>query len=446
MDLRPANPSATPITSGALNQENPKTDGRFVVWQARQANGNWDVWMKDLTGVAAAQALTTTSDQDEVNPAVDWPWIVYQSRALNNPGAPWQLTAHNLVTGQSTAVDAGPQDQLDPDVQAGRVVWQDHRDVGVGEIYFKNLETGERRRITTNSFGQYFPAISDHWIVWQDNRNGTVDIYGFDLLRNAEVRITATTENEAHPYLDGPWLLCEEDSLDTLFSNVRLINLPSLRAVPLTRSASLKSRPALAGGRAIWEDAANNATRIVAAELPAVQAVFQNQNAIPVTATMAADQQNAFNLLTLWHAQAGVQEIVHYTALVPQVTSESAVWANGQPSGDNFALVPGSFLWVRFDGSNVLDLGLTDGASINLAVGVNALSYTGFPSQFSAFKLLRQLGLNNVRGVRMLDAESGRWVVATVGNGQPLGEDFSIPNVAVLLLDMVAPVNQFKPE
>ena len=33
-----------------LSQENPRTDGRYVVWQGRQANGNWDVFLKDLAG------------------------------------------------------------------------------------------------------------------------------------------------------------------------------------------------------------------------------------------------------------------------------------------------------------------------------------------------------------------------------------------------------------
>ena len=109
-------------------------------------------------------------------------------RAAGNATAPWQLFATNLASGQSFLVWPSTQDQLDPDVQAGRVVWQDWRDVGPGEIYFANLETGDRQRITTNTFGQYHPAIYDNWIVWQDNRNIQVDLYGFDLLRNAEVR------------------------------------------------------------------------------------------------------------------------------------------------------------------------------------------------------------------------------------------------------------------
>ena len=446
LDLAQTNTAATAITSETLNQENPKTDGRYVVWQARQANGNWDVRLKELGSPNPAQPVTDTGDSDEVNPTIDWPWVVYQSKPTGNPDAPWQLRARNLATGQTADVYSGPQDQLDADVQAGRVVWQDHRDVGFGEIYFKNLETGEQRRITTNSFGQYFPAIFDRWIVWQDNRNGTVDIYGFDLLRNAEIRVTATPENEARPFLDGPWLVCEEDSLGALTANVRLVHLPSLRAVPLTRSISMKNRPALAAGQVLWLESAGNATRIVAAGLPAIQAVFQNQNAVPITDTLAAYQPNAFSLLTLWNAQAGVQEVVRYSSLVPQVVSESARWVAGQPTGDNFTLTPGSFVWVRFDDRRVLDLGLNSGSAVNLSAGVNVFSYTQFPSQFSAFKLLRQLGLGNARGVRMLDGESGRWVVASVQNGTLIGEDFPVPNVAVLLLDMAAPVNQFKPQ
>src|SRR5262249_62400503 len=36
------------LTSGMLAQENPRTDGRYGVWQGRQANGNWDVYVQDL--------------------------------------------------------------------------------------------------------------------------------------------------------------------------------------------------------------------------------------------------------------------------------------------------------------------------------------------------------------------------------------------------------------
>ena len=445
-DLHQVNSSIVQVTSGVLNQENAKTDGRYVVWQSRQVNGNWDIWLKDLTTSTPAQPVTSSPGVDEINPAIDWPWVVFQTRPTANAAAPWQLHAFNLSSGLPVEVDPGPLDQTDPNIQAGRVVWQDQRDVGQGEIYFKNLETGERRRITTNTFGQYFPDISDSWIVWQDNRNITVDIYGFDLRRKVEVRLTPTSENEARPFLDGPWLVCEEDSLGALTANIRLIHLPSLRSVPVTRTLTAKGRPALASGQAVWQETVNGQTRIVTAALPALQGVFQNQNAIPITPALAAYQKNAFNLLALWNAQASVQEVVHYSSLVPNLVSESARWVNGQAQGSNFALTPGSSVWVRFNDRRVLDLGIDTTSALNLQVGVNVINGTAFPSRYSAYQLMRQLGLSNVLGVRMLDANAGRWVVAAMENGHLVGEDFRIPNVAVVLVDLSASVNQFRPE
>lgn len=435
------------LTSTTLSQENPRTDGRYAVWQGRQASGNWEIYLKDLVAGTPVRQLTAFSSYDNVNPAVEWPWVAYQQRRqTGNPNSRWQILATNLLTGQVVRAGASTQDQLDPDLQAGRLVWQDWRDVGPGEIYFKHLETGDTRRITTNTFGQYHPAIHDNWIVWQDNRDGQVELYGFDLLRNSEVRLTNTPENETRPYLDGPWAVCLEDSLGPLTGNLRLLHLPTLRAVPLTRTLTAKDRPALVSGRAVWLDVSNNLARVQIADVPALQAVFQNRNAVAVTPAMATYQQNAHALLTLWHAQAGVQEITHYTALVPSVTSETVTWNGSAPSGPNFTLTPGSFLWIKFADSRVLDLGDNSAGPVNLAAGATVLSYAGFPSQYSAYRLLNQLGNANARAVRMLDSQSGRWLVAEVHNGRPVGVDFSVPRVAVVMLDLANAVNNFQPQ
>jgi len=433
------------LTTGILNQENAKTDGRHVVWQGRQTNGNWDIFLKDLQSGGPPVRIIDSPTRDEINPCVEWPWIVFQSRPSGNTGAPWQLRAYNALTGANTPVSPSTQDELEPDINGGRVVWQDFRNVGFGEIYFRNLDTGESRRITTNIFGQYSPVIYDHWIVWQDNRNGQVDLYGFDLLRNVEVRVTSTPEDEFRPYLDGPWALCLEDSLGVNQANLRVIHLPSLRAIPITRSVAAKERPALSGGRALWQETQNNLASIRVADLPALQGVFQNFNVVPVTPAMVSYQQNAHSLLRLWNEQAGVTAVTRYTALVPQLTAETARWTNGAPSGPNFPLVAGTFLWIQFDSRRVLDLGPAGSGVVNLSAGVNVFSYAQFPSQYTAYQLLNQLGSSNARAVRMLDSESGRWVAASFNNGRLVGNDFDIPKVAVLMLDLAAPVLNFRP-
>ena len=51
-----------------------------------------------------------------------------------------------------------------------------------------------------------------------------------------------------------------------------------------------------------------------------------------------------------------------------------------------------------------------------------------------------------VRAVRMLDSQAGQWKVAEILSGRPVGVDFDIPRVAVLMLDLVNPVSSFQPQ
>ena len=444
-DLTAAAPVIRPVSNSTLSQQNPKTDGRYVVWQAQQSDGDWDIYYSDLNGNLGPQPVTSTPNLDEVNPAIDWPWVVYQARSNATNNAPWQLFAYNLATSQTFSVSPSTQDELMPDVQAGRVVWQDWRHLGRGQIYSANLESGQVQRITTNTFGQYNPVIYNNWIVWQDNRNTEMDLYGFDLLRNAEVRLTSTAENESLPRINGPWVVCLEDSLGPQTGNGRLIHLPSLATIPVTHSTTLKTSMALAEGQAVWLETVTNQSRVLAAALPSLQPVFADHNAVVVTPAMVANAQNAFGLLSLWGTN-GVQALTTYSQLVPQVVSQTAMLSNGVPTGQNFTLVAGSSLWVSFGGGGVLDLGLNNAAALNLAAGANAFGYTLFPDGCSAYQLLNQLGLNNAQAVRMLDSQSGLWRVAEVLNGVVVGDDFPIPTVAVLMVELANPVSHFTPQ
>jgi beta propeller repeat protein len=443
--LASANTAPVAVTSSPLSQENPKTDGRYVVWQARQPNGNWDVFLKDIDSSAPAVPVVSTGNRDEINPTVEWPWVVFQSKLGGDPAAISQVVAKNMLTGNSFSVAPSSQDQFNPDVQGGRVVWQDFRDVGPGEIYFRNLESADVQRITTNSWGQYHPAIFDNMIVWQDNRSGQVDLVGYDLLRQAEIQLTATPENETRPFMDGAWVVVEEDSLGANIQNIRLLHIPSRKVVPLTRSLSFKSRPSLTGGAIVWQEDAAGISRIITSEMPSLQAVFENRNVVAVTPAMAEFQGDAYTLLNLWK-DYGAEEITRYTAFVPQVTAQTVTLVNGQPSGPNFPLVAGQSLWVKFAGAHILDLGVNAPTTLDFSRGVNVFSYTHFPSDFSAYQFIHQLGVNNVRALRMLDSEGGNWVVAEVRNGAITGHDFHIPQVAVLMLDLVNGIAQFKPE
>ncbi|VGO16048.1 hypothetical protein PDESU_04638 [Pontiella desulfatans] len=441
-DLLATNGVPRQLTVGDFTQKNPKTDGHYAVWQGRRSDSSWDLYMADLDNTGAVVQVTSSLGRDEINPDIEWPWIVFQSKSTSSPDDPWQLHAINLAEGGTNVVLLpGIEDQLYPDIDDGRVVWADWRDSGPGEIYYMDLERGDWFRVTDNIYGQYNPVLMNQWIVWQDNRHSQVELYGYDLLRQAEIRLTDTAENEAFPFLDGGWVCCQEDSLGVGQVNLRLIHLSNLAAIPLTRSEGAKRFHSVNGRKLTWLEGG----AVQSAELPAIQAVFRNMNAVPVTQSVADQAADAYTLLERWNSAVGVTEISRFTSIVPTLVQETAMWSSGA-TGDNFALVEGDFLWIRFGDAYVADMGAATQASVDLQVGVNVVSLTDFPQPCTAHRLMRGLGLGNVRALRMLDPASGRWFAAEVRQGKLLGYDFAIPASAVLLVDMQQAVNDWRPE
>ena len=437
---------AVALTNSARAQEHPRTDGRYVVWQGRGENGNWDVFLADLESPSVIERLTQTPGMNETRPVIDWPWVAWQERPLDG-SAPWQVRATNLETAESFRVFPGPDEQLTPHIHAGRVVWRDMRHPGTGEIYFQDLEDGTTRRLTDNLFAKVRPRIDGPWVVWQDNRMGQVEIFGYNLLRGVDEQLTFGPGNKANPFLADGWLLYEEDSLFVNSVNFELMDLDTRRSVPLTRSDAPKSAGVIAADRFVWSQTDGESGAVLReARLPALQAVFDNQNAVPVTEGMAAAYGNAFSLLADWGAAAGVASVSRFAGSLPDWSEETAVLENGFPAGHNFPLEPGAFLWIRFAGDEVLELDIPQTAGVNLPSGISALSYDRFPLGYSAAAFVRDLGPERVRAIRFLDSATGFWRSLEVKeDGELLGPNFRIPAVAVVLLDLREAIPSWTP-
>jgi beta propeller repeat protein len=435
------------------NQENPATDGRYVVWQARRPNNTSDILWHDLS-TGTNGPVTNSSTKSEVNPAVSWPWVVYQTQPADNPSAPWQIEAWNQETNSRFLVFPAPPssgnqvnqaNQFRPRVHAGRVVWEDHRNVGPGEVYFCDLETRARRRITNNTFGQNNPVIFGDLIAWQDNRNNQTEIYLFDLLKGVEQRVTDTPYNEINPELTAWWLLFQEDSLGTLTENLRLMDIQSGSAVSLTRAGSQFVSGSLGNGFAVWtENLPGPSYRAVASLLPGLQPVSVKANALAVTPALVSRFGTAFELLAEWGPQAGISSVTTYDSFSPLV-ARTATFAGAAASGQDFPLVAGGFLWVEFSQPNMADLGAGGENTLAFASGLNVFSHAGFPVDSTAYRVIEKIGAAKLGSLRFYDAFAGRWRAVEVVAGQLVGPDFAIPRVATLLLDMKEPLAAWKP-
>lgn len=438
-------PTVAITENSSFHQENPATDGRYVVWQTRRSNNTSDILWYDLA-TGDSGSVTATDSVSEVNPSVSWPWVVYQTQPADNPSLPWQVEAWNHDDDVSYGLNSGPGDQFRPRVHAGRVVWEDHRNVGPGEVYFYDLETDTPRRITNNTFGQNNPVIFGDLIAWQDNRNGQVDIYQYDLLKGVEQRLTNTPYNETNPELTAWWLLFQEDSLGPLTENCRLMDLQTGSAVSLTRAAKQFSSGSLGNGFAVWTETTDSSTRrAIASLLPGLQPVSVKANALAVTPALVSRFPSAFPLLADWAPVAGITSVTIYDSFAPLV-SRSATFTGGAASGEDFPLVAGSFLWVEFSQPNMADLGAGGENTVALAIGLNAFSHAGFPVTATAYGAIESIGTTKLRALRFFDAFAGRWrSVEVTDSGEFIGPNFSIPRVATLLLDMKQAVPAWKP-
>jgi len=443
-DMLSDNTPEVAITDSTFNQENPHTDGEYVVWQARQADGSLDIWVKSLDDDSLHVAVTNTSSNNEVNPVVDYPWVVFQRKSTASVDMPWQLYAKNLDTNEEVAVDLSGQDQINPAIHNSKVVWQDMRDVGPGEIYLKNLSDGIVQRVTTQTDGQYHPVIENQWVVWADNRNQQLDLYAFNLLRGVELQLTETPEDETQPSINGQWVVFEEDSSGEQQINLRLLYLPNSEVVQLTNAPSNKEKPNLISGRVLWTDVDGVETKIHIGTLPDLKPVFNNQNMIAVTDGLLTHKQTAGDLLELWNADAGVIEITRYNQLLPTIETDTVSW-NGELVGTDYLLNEGDFLWVKFGNTKILDFSQSDCASSALSAGVNVLANQCIPDGYTAYRLIENVGVDNVKAVRLLNSQTGRWQVATTGDESIIGENFLIPPMAVLLIDMKQDVTDWTP-
>ncbi|MEM6348141.1 MAG: hypothetical protein AAF927_29945, partial [Bacteroidota bacterium] len=189
----------------------------------------------------------------------------------------------------------------------------------------------------------------------------------------------------------------------------RVLNVDSAKSVQLTNVEATRKQAVIANGFIYWIEE-RGPDQLVNAPLPDLQPVFDNNNMVSLTAGLLGFHTDAYSVLRKWNEEAGVVSVSRYSQLLPQPVIETAALSSGTPTGPNFALQEGGFLWVEFDKAQVLDLGIGACAEVDLISGVNVVSFSCFPDDYSAYQLLAELGTDTVNAVRVLDAKAGLMV------------------------------------
>ncbi len=194
--------SASPVSMIA-----PAISGNYIVYADDRNSplGFPDLYLYDLSTNTDHRLTNTPNSADFYYPEISGNLIVWTSETIINGVAndDIYLCEYNPLTGDcpSYPISTAPGNQLFPQIDGTRIVWQDRRNQGsYYDIYYCEYNRADHtcpeRRITTSSTASDASSISGNRIVWSDLRNSNFlgDVYLYDLLTSTERRIT-TTQN-----------------------------------------------------------------------------------------------------------------------------------------------------------------------------------------------------------------------------------------------------------
>ncbi len=251
------NITETQITTNESDQWSPDIYGNRIVWQDWR-NGNYDIYMYDLSTKKETQITNNTWDQ--YSPSIYGDRIVWVDYRNGNG----DIYMYNVSTSKETRITSNVSEQYSPKIYGNRIVWVDYRDVNEGNwntnIYMYDLSTNKETQITTNASEQYSPAIYGDKIVWEDYRNGNGDIYMYNVSTSKETRITTNASDQYSPRIYGNrivWVDYRNANEGSWNPNIYMYDLSTNKETQITTNPSASYSPAIYGDRIVWMDDRN---------------------------------------------------------------------------------------------------------------------------------------------------------------------------------------------
>lgn len=171
-------------------------DEYSVVWGGQGQLYAYDIPTQSIFPVGQVQ-FTSSSDVS-LNKIV---WRNYSS--------PYYIYGFDMNSWETFPIETGVDWNYSPSISGNIVVWYGSSDIYGADI--SDIHNVIKFPICTESHSQSGPVISGYNVVWVDNRNGNYDIYGYNLLTQAEFIVTNNSASQTSPAISGNTVVWQDN-------------------------------------------------------------------------------------------------------------------------------------------------------------------------------------------------------------------------------------------
>ena len=201
--------------------------------------------------VGAGEVKIETLDSVQGHPSISGDRIVWEDNRNGN----WDIYLWNISTETETLIttNTSTSDQRNPSISGNLIVWEDNRHGANPEIYLYDLTTGIERQISYSGAENYQqePAVDGTNIVYMDSMNGYYNIYLYDLQAQRRHSLNEDSKTQWHPVISGDDVAWIDWTTSTLY----LCSI-SAGGQPIAVSNGITTPRALAlnRSRVVWSD------------------------------------------------------------------------------------------------------------------------------------------------------------------------------------------------
>ncbi len=206
------------ISTAQSRKSHPAIYKDIVVWEDDR-NYLGDIYGYDLS--ESTEFRIASSPGMRSHPALYEDIVVWQGWKMDpSSDFDYHIYGYNLSTRREFQITAKrryelfAEDRCHPAIYGDIVIWTEDDD---NHIYGFDLSTAREFRIAVTQIGNcdtrhsHIPAIYENIVVWVDCRNGNEDIYGYDLLLDQELQLTADKSCQRAPEIHGDIVTWEDN-------------------------------------------------------------------------------------------------------------------------------------------------------------------------------------------------------------------------------------------